>query len=150
MNYLNRNSKEVEGREIKRKSFQEFVPGAGDQKINRKRGGKRDEQFFEEESGYEPLDPKSGQGVDIGLMIYTLRKKQRKIQLIRDFIFCYLPYVILMVLWLTFSSFIFDAFWLNDGLKALLLRKEIKKIEIKRTWQDIGNGRDYWQVRNKF
>eukprot|EP01080_Neovahlkampfia_damariscottae_P005837 gene5837-9660_t len=142
MDFLNLDKTEATSRDEKRKSFEEY---ARSEIKKPRRGGKREEQIFEEDTTYEPLNPKAGQGIDIGLMIYTLRKKQKKMTLIRDFIFCYLPYVVLMVLWLTFSSFIFDAFWLNDGLKALLLRKEVKGLEIKRTFKTITNGKEYWQ-----
>ena len=66
---------------------------------------------------YDIDDPFANRGVDVDLMLYSLERKAIKKQKCKELLF-YIPFAILAIIWLTFSTQIDDGYWMNAGLKV--------------------------------
>jgi hypothetical protein len=59
-------------------------------------------------------------GIDLDDMLINLEDKAFKKKTLKDLLL-YIPFMVLVILWLTFSTQIKDAYWMNVGLKDLFL-----------------------------
>lgn len=60
-----------------------------------------------------------GQGVDLDLMLYTLERRNSRSRKCKEFLL-YIPFIILVVIWMFMSTYIHDGFWMNYSLKVYL------------------------------
>lgn len=97
-------------------------PGAFTRTLSFAKGGSSLAEEFDEEGkvikneNLEALnDPTYRAPADLDLMLYLLERRQRKRGQFVELLI-YIPFVVVVILWLTFSTQVDDAYWMNWGI----------------------------------
>jgi hypothetical protein len=78
-------------------------------------------------------------------MLFNITKKRRTYYLIKECLI-YIPFLICVVLWVFFATSYFQGFWMNEGMKKLLLEKEMPNTEVYRNFETIKTVREFYDV----
>jgi hypothetical protein len=85
--------------------------------------------------------------VDLDLMLYSLERRNQKRKKCIELLI-YIPFIVVVILWLTFSTYIEDAYYMNANMKHLFMEREFLApgVEIHKNFKnDVNTPQEFFQ-----
>jgi hypothetical protein len=95
---------------------------------------------------FEVENPYMTKEVDIDLMLYNITQNKRRRRILKDLII-YIPFLFFVLVWIFISTNHNQGYWMNEGIKKIILEKELPYLEVERNFPKILSQEDWWLVK---